>query len=131
MFRNLFYEISCFLNSTKVGTDCYLFHFFKTYSFKGSPYHGRSNLVTELLYKGRGNGCIYRSITFQCQHCLENLAFIHNSTKRTTYKTHTTGHTLVIIDVSSAVFIRFNGIHATGSCTGTFLFNNCIVRACI
>ena len=34
---------------------------------------------------------------------------------------------LVIIDICLAVFVRRNGIHATGLCTWTFLNNNCII----
>ena len=49
------------------------------------------------------------------------LGFISNRTKRTVDKALSARNTLVIIDICFAVFVRRNGIHATGPVSYTHL----------
>ena len=60
---------------------------------------------------------------------LEDLTLIHNGAERTGYEALAAGHTLILIDHSSAMLIGNDGIHTAGYLTRPLHMDNGMVGA--
>ena len=128
LFRYFLHEVLCFLNGTEICSYRYFDHILESQCLKCRADLLRLHIRSELTGYRRCYDCINRSARLHSKNGLEYLTFVNDSAERTTDQTHTTGHTFLLIDLSSSMFIRMNSIHATGFCTGTFLMNDRIIR---
>ena len=124
--RNFFQEILGLLDRTEIRSDRYFSDIRKSKCLKSA-----TDLCVFQTFKltcdCRCKDCINRRLTLECHDRLEYLSLINDRTEWTAYETLSAGYTFVLVDLSSSILIRTDGIHSTGFCTRTFLLDDCII----
>ena len=130
LLRYFLHEILGFLDRTQICTDRHLTDIGKSKSLECTT-DLRIFQSFKLTGNGRSYDCIDRCFTFNCHNRLIDLSFVNNRTERTADQTHTTGHTLILIDLGTPMLIGADGVHATGFTAWTLLLNDRIIRTAL
>ena len=131
LFRNFLQERFCFLNGTKVSTDCDFNCILKAECLEGRTKSLRGHIRAKLTNEGGCYCCIYRNITSQCLNGLEDLSLISDGAERTVRHTLATGYTLGLIDICCTVLVLVNCLNTTSLHTRALHLQDGTICACI